>query len=136
MLPIDFIVIGTPRSLQSRGKGRVTFKEKVRLAAAERLESDHLPHAGPARVTIYYFHENRPADLDNIVKPILDGMNGVAYVDDEQVIDLITCKRDVRAFTATGDLPVIILDWFLSSGGTRTSFIYVRVEAADSEVIS
>lgn len=32
-------------------------------------------------------------DLDNIIKAILDGMNGVAYVDDAQVCRLVVEKR-------------------------------------------
>ena len=37
-------------------------------------------------------HSKRP-DLDNLVKAILDGLNGVAYVDDGQVTDIYSSKR-------------------------------------------
>ncbi|MBA2708309.1 MAG: RusA family crossover junction endodeoxyribonuclease [Gemmatimonadaceae bacterium] len=33
------------------------------------------------------------ADLDNLVKAILDAMNGIAYVDDSQVVDIVARKR-------------------------------------------
>lgn len=36
--------------------------------------------------------EKRP-DIDNIVKAVLDGLNGVAYADDKQVTDLFVIKR-------------------------------------------
>ena len=47
----------------------------------------HLPHGGPAirprrnpiRVRIGYYYRGGSLDLDNILKAILDGLEGVAY---------------------------------------------------------
>lgn len=36
-------------------------------------------------------HTKRP-DLDNVVKAITDGMNGVVYVDDAQIVRLVATK--------------------------------------------
>ena len=44
-------------------------------------------------VTITCLHRNRHFDLDNILKPILDAMKGLIYVDDEQITDLHYHKR-------------------------------------------
>ena len=32
-------------------------------------------------------------DIDNLVKIVLDGLNGVAFMDDKQVIELYAIKR-------------------------------------------
>ena len=32
-------------------------------------------------------------DLDNLVKSVLDGLNGIAYVDDNQIIDIEARKE-------------------------------------------
>ncbi len=32
-------------------------------------------------------------DIDNIAKSILDGLNGVAYIDDKQVVQLTISKK-------------------------------------------
>lgn len=32
-------------------------------------------------------------DLDNQIKSILDGLNGVAYYDDSQVVEIVACKK-------------------------------------------
>ena len=32
-------------------------------------------------------------DLDNIIKSMMDGMNGIVYEDDDQVVDLHSTKR-------------------------------------------
>lgn len=36
-------------------------------------------------------------DLDNIVKSILDGLNGIAYEDDRQVVEITASKRYTMA---------------------------------------
>lgn len=46
---------------------------------------------GPVKVTAY-FHQ-RVADLDNLCKAILDGLEGVAYEDDRQVVELQARKE-------------------------------------------
>lgn len=43
------------------------------------------PLSGPVRVTVAFYGAHSRADLDNLVKPILDGMNGVIYEDDSQI---------------------------------------------------
>lgn len=46
---------------------------------------------GPVRVTMW-FHQ-RLGDIDNLAKAILDGLNGVAYKDDSQVVDIRARKE-------------------------------------------
>lgn len=38
-------------------------------------------------------------DADNIAKSVLDGLNGIAYEDDEQVVELLVRKHKVKAAT-------------------------------------
>lgn len=51
-----------------------------------------LPKGTPKRVESYPF-DQRP-DIDNIFKAFLDGLNGVAYHDDKQVIEAHIVKYD------------------------------------------
>lgn len=37
-------------------------------------------------------HTKRP-DIDNLIKSVLDGLNGVAFIDDAQIIKLIASKN-------------------------------------------
>ena len=55
------------------------------------------PTRGSVAVTITYFFQDGAPDVDNIPKPILDALNGLVYVDDEQVSDLLCRKRDLDA---------------------------------------
>lgn len=63
---------------------------------SHRLVSGPLSKAGVASV----FPTKRP-DLDNIVKLVLDGLNGVAYHDDAQIVNLIAERR----WAALGEEP-------------------------------
>lgn len=45
-------------------------------------------------VVITYYFKNEPLDVDNMPKPILDALNGLVYVDDRQITDLVCRKRD------------------------------------------
>jgi Holliday junction resolvase RusA-like endonuclease len=37
-------------------------------------------------------HHTKTPDLDNLLKLVLDGLNGVAYIDDKQIIELSAAK--------------------------------------------
>lgn len=113
-----FTVPGIPR-----GKGRPRFYRRGahvatytddRTAAFENLvrlacQMDGPPFEGPVCLTVHaefpypkswsrkrieaeVFHVKRP-DADNILKAVLDGLNGVAWVDDSCVAQVTCTKR-------------------------------------------
>lgn len=49
---------------------------------------------GPVKVHIF-FHQSL-ADIDNLCKAVLDALNGIAYEDDRQVVEL-NAKKEWRA---------------------------------------
>jgi crossover junction endodeoxyribonuclease RusA len=53
------------------------------------------PTFGPVFVALDIY-TRRKMDLDNVAKSILDGLNGIAYVDDDQVVELLVRKHKVR----------------------------------------
>ena len=56
------------------------------------------PTYGPVFVALDIY-TRRKMDLDNVAKSILDGLNGIAYVDDDQVVELLVRKHRVKATT-------------------------------------
>ena len=46
----------------------------------------------PKRGVQGLLHPLKKPDVDNITKIILDGLNGIAYKDDKQVVSLLICK--------------------------------------------
>jgi Holliday junction resolvase RusA-like endonuclease len=102
----QFVVAGEPRSKErprlNRKTGGVytpvaTVKAEREVAAAYRevaaAYGHALPLAGDVTVDmVFYTHSKTRRDLDNMVKLVLDGLNGVAYEDDFQVW-AITARR-------------------------------------------
>jgi crossover junction endodeoxyribonuclease RusA len=84
-----------PKARARSGNGRHytpattrVYETKVKLAAR------HLPCLeGPVRVQCTFYRANAvPCDLDNLVKSILDGINGRAFKDDRQIVWLEAVK--------------------------------------------
>lgn len=87
-------------------KKTVEFEKKVRMAALQYLKRGlpkFKPVNGQVLMTLNFFfkraktvtgtpHTARP-DLDNLVKAVLDGLNGVLFEDDSQVFMLVASKR-------------------------------------------
>ncbi len=71
------------------------YQNTVGWHARAAVQGDAL--ACPVAVAIdLYLHGKRRIDVDNCAKSILDGMNGVVYLDDNQVVDLRVRKLRVK----------------------------------------
>lgn len=60
----------------------LAFRHAVRMIA---MMQDVRPITGPVAVFIDVYRPRRRGDLDNVLKAVLDALNGIAYRDDEQV---------------------------------------------------
>lgn len=123
MFPVEFIVTGTPVSHQGSSRGLAAWKERVRVAAQTRIR-DTSEWAWlddrPVSVTILYFLPTpMTGDVDNIVKPILDGMTGAVFPDDrvvERVLiqrfepgyDWVITPRTEQLFGALAEAPPVV----------------------------
>ncbi|PZP46517.1 MAG: RusA family crossover junction endodeoxyribonuclease [Azospirillum brasilense] len=85
--PVEFIVQGTPVSLQAkRAEAREAWKVRVKEASYGSLPEGHFSTDGPISVTLFYFPAGKmQGDVDNIVKPVLDALCRHIYSDDHQV---------------------------------------------------
>ena len=73
-------------------------------------------------VTVSCYHTAESPDVDNILKPICDGMKGVVYDDDKQVWKVISQRLDLST-TPVGD-PSDILTGVL---GKLTEIVHIVV---------
>lgn len=86
LLPFEFLVDGTPVSLQTKNKRRLAgWKSSVEQAARAAWPPNTPPIASEVTVRITYFYEDEAPDVDNIIKPIQDALRGLVYVDDSTV---------------------------------------------------
>jgi crossover junction endodeoxyribonuclease RusA len=84
--PLEFVVFGTPKSLGASSRSREIWKNEIRNASRSVLPEGHWATTAPIAITLFYFPtEAKTADIDNIVKPILDALNRHIYIDDRQV---------------------------------------------------
>ncbi len=86
-LPIEFLVYGTPVSFQAgRAESKTEWKERVRKACSAVIPEEYLASEGRIAATLYYFPDGpMHGDVDNIIKLVLDALNGFVFVDDNRV---------------------------------------------------
>ena len=89
-----------PKQRPRLGKNGIVYtpkncREYEKRVAAAAYTVFRRPYAGPVALEVNLFLASRPGDLDNYVKAVSDGMNGIAYQDDRQVVEL-KAKLTVR----------------------------------------
>lgn len=70
------------------------YRARVRWIA---LAAKVKPMAGPVTVSVTAYRPRKRGDIDNLLKATLDALNGVAYADDSQVIELHALRLDDAA---------------------------------------
>jgi crossover junction endodeoxyribonuclease RusA len=123
----EFVVAGPPVSQQTRRRRRLEeWKRVVTSAAAAAWVEGDGRFSGELTISILYFYEFARVDVDNIIKPIHDALQGLVFDDDIQVSDSIVRRRHLRGeFVLQGISAVLALG--IDSG---REFLYVRVNDA------
>jgi crossover junction endodeoxyribonuclease RusA len=132
----EFIVNGPPVSQQARKRGKGNrlqdWKKTVGEEAEKYWSSEQKTATGLVMLQITYFYDSVQIDIDNIVKPIQDAIKGLAYVDDNQVSDLLVRKRNL-----SGNFRIENMTSTLTEGFARgNEFLHIVViDAPNQEVI-
>ncbi len=125
--PIEFLVKGTPVSLQAkRAQSREEWRGRVKTASNAALRGPHFASDDRIAVTLYYLPaEPMQGDLDNIVKPILDALSHHIYIDDHQVERIVVQKFEPgNVFTFTRPTQV-----FAEALAEDRPVLYVRLSS-------
>jgi len=125
MLPFEFTFEGPPLSLQSKSKTRKrAYKTRVKTAARNKLPDGFNPLIEQLSVVITYYYEGTTPDIDNIIKPIQDAMIGVVYIDDDQISDTRSRKKEIDGSYRVryASLPIVQA---LSNG---SEFVHVKID--------
>jgi hypothetical protein len=94
-LPLEFLVTGTPVSLQSANtKAREGWKALVLAAAEEEIEGDSWAFEDcRLSITLLYFPQaEMQGDVDNIAKLTIDALAPRVYLDDS-LVDRVLVQR-------------------------------------------
>lgn len=93
----EFALEGPPVSLNAKEgtpRSRKRYRDWVNTVAAAAQASwpsdGQLVSSDRILVTVFCYHSAVPPDVDNILKPICDGMKGVVYEDDNQIWKIVS----------------------------------------------
>lgn len=127
MFPIEFIFDGPPLSLQSKsGAKKTAYKNRVAIAAQAILPAGFVPTSDEVEITITYYYENIIGDVDNIIKPIQDSLNGIIYDDDQRVKDSRSRRKDINGSYKIRSASPLVLQGFANG----KDFVHVRIDLA------
>lgn len=92
----EFCVTGRPVSAQAANRLLLqVWKTKVAVSASAALVGQQ-PFGGDVELRVTHYSERRIADRDNLMKPIQDALQGIAYFNDRQVKDATSNWRDIN----------------------------------------
>lgn len=94
MQSYEFVIPGRPVSVHT--KDRAAYRPWQNTVATEAgRESPVVPPFWEpgVRLTIVYLFTEEPIDVDNIIKPVQDALEGVLYLDDGVVTDVQAHRR-------------------------------------------
>jgi crossover junction endodeoxyribonuclease RusA len=95
----EFIVEGPAISLRAKKNNARRYQKwirTIRSAAQKEWPINRQPTNCPSiTVNITNYYTVAPPDVDNVIKPILDALETVVYVDDQQVHKVISEKFDL-----------------------------------------
>jgi len=133
-LPIEFLVSGTPVSLQAkRSEARHEWKERVKAASRSAIPEFHFASEERIAVTLYFLPDGlMQGDIDNIVKPVLDALNAHVYIDDTQVERVVVQKFEPgKIFEFKNPSPT-----FAAALEAKKPVLYIRVTNDPHEDLS
>ena len=131
-IPFELVIGGPPVSQQARRRQLVReWTQEVESAAKRQWDSEP-PFTGEVMVTITYFFDRVPVDVDNIPKPILDALKGLVYANDSQVSDLLCRRRYLHGdLRLTSPSPVL-----LATLRRSEQFLHIAVADALSQEVT
>lgn len=109
----EFVIEGPAVSLRAKKTNTKRYQKwvrKLRVAARERWPESVAPIASQnITVAIVNYYTLAPPDVDNIIKPILDGLETVVYSNDQQVYRVISEKLDRSNVARLGEPAALVM---------------------------
>jgi crossover junction endodeoxyribonuclease RusA len=88
-------LVRASRARVYKSKDARDFATAVAIVASNQMRlQGQRPMPGNLKVEITLHRPRKSGDVDNRIKPILDALNGVAYVDDSQIVSVSCCFAD------------------------------------------
>jgi crossover junction endodeoxyribonuclease RusA len=129
MPSFEFTVPGPPVSGQARNAQRLrNWKVRVRKAAEAAWPTGAEPMGGQLRLVLTYFYDAvlPKLDNDNMCKPIQDALNGLVYVDDNQITATNISRVDLNGEYRVRGISMVLAEAF----SREEEFLHIIVAPA------
>lgn len=90
-----FVVKGRPVSINASNAAKLRWKNKV-ASAASPVFLTPFPDEDLRILITFYYNVLPDFDTDNVSKPICDCLEGIAYHNDNQLMERIARRRDIN----------------------------------------
>ena len=136
-LPLEFIVVGPPVSLNADPAPKRKWKERVNRAAKSSWKPSAAVIEDVAVLIDYFCYDTTPGrtgwiDVDNVPKPVLDALEGLVFKNDNQVIDIACRRRNLFDAPRIGNVTVLLYPYL-----DRTDpFLRVKISSANAQELS
>jgi len=123
----EFTIDGPPLSHQTRNRGQLrSWQDRVKNAARARWPDGEQPFSSSIQITVTYFHEGDSIrlDNDNMIKPIQDALNGLAYSDDRFITDTHLRKTRIDGAFRVRGFSLVLAEAFADG----REFLHVKIE--------
>lgn len=116
-LSFELLIYRRPVSHQTKNRTNYQIWKNYLYGQARReWQGTPLTKDKKVKLTVVYLCDDNPADIDNIIKPIQDGLIGVVLADDIQVIDLDIHRRFLSEPIDIIHLPARLREGVLQGG--------------------
>ncbi len=99
IFPFEVLVAGTPASHQAKGSSKprwmTTVADIARARVKDMVEFTWLDQRPLALSVFFFTPDPMEGDIDNIIKPIMDSLVGVAYLDDRAIERVLAQKFEL-----------------------------------------
>jgi crossover junction endodeoxyribonuclease RusA len=94
---LEVCIHGQPVSAQTGNRRALqAWKDRVRTACEAAWGAGRPPIEGSVTIRVTHYCETIIGDVDNLMKPIQDALQGIAYTNDRQVSDAIGNRRNIE----------------------------------------
>jgi len=121
---LEFCVPGEPVSARTHDRSRlVAWRERIQGAAAANWPRGRKPINVAVELRITHYGERRVIDLDNMIKPIQDALEGIVYLNDRQVQEVTGSWRNID-----GRYPLRFISPLVAAAFSQgREFVHIRV---------
>ncbi len=108
VLSVSFRIMSKPAT---RGSNYYSTRELIKRKAWKYFKK---PLAGKVNITYKFFTDNWRLDIDNMEKLVNDALNGVAWLDDRQIIESHTYKINIAEYNIEPHIQINVcecLEW-------------------------